>query len=91
MFDTSAPVVVGVFSRVAALNLLQELAQLALIHLEVADETGLLVQVEGEHGQGGAWGCLSKCKDVKLPVVLSILQYRCLPVRQACSQGAGVL
>ncbi len=75
MSGMSAPVVVGVFSRIAALNLLQEVAQLALIQLEVPDKIGLLVQVEGEHGQRGAWGRLSKCKDVKLPVVLSILQY----------------
>ncbi len=83
MVGMSAPVVVGVVSRIAALNLLQELAELALIQLEVANETGLLVQVEGEHGQGGARSCLSKCKDVKLPVVPSILQYRLLPVRHA--------
>lgn len=37
------PVVVGVGSLVAALNLLQEVAQLELIQLEVANEAGPLV------------------------------------------------
>ena len=67
---------VGVVSLVAALNLLQEVAQLELVQLEVPDQARPLVQVEGEHGQRGAGGGFSKCKDVKLPVVLSILQQR---------------
>ena len=65
---------VGVVNLVAAFDFLKEGAQLELIQLEVADEARPLVQVEGQHGQSGPRGGVSKSKDVKLPVVLCILQ-----------------
>ena len=65
---------IGVVNLVAALDLLKEVAQLELIQLEVADQARPLVQVERQHGQSGPRGGISKSKDVKLPVVLCILQ-----------------
>lgn len=71
---SSVPIMVWVFSAVSTLNLLQEVAELLFVQLEVSDEARLLVQVEGQHGQRGAGSSVSKGKDVKLPVGLSILR-----------------
>lgn len=67
---------IRVLSAVAALDLLQKLAQLRRIQLEVPDQACLLVQVEGQHGQRGPWSRLGKCKNVELPVGLCILDDR---------------
>ena len=66
---------VWIVSAVSTLNLLQEVAELLFVQVEICDQARLLVQVEGQHGQRGAGSSVSKGKDVKLPVGLSILQH----------------
>ena len=67
-------VVVWVGSAVPTLDLLQEVDELGLVQVEVPDEPSLLVQVETQQGQALALALLSKAKDVKLPVIVCILQ-----------------
>ena len=66
---------VGVVGAVPTLDLLQEVAELLFIKVVVSNEASLLVQVKGQHRQRPAGSCISKGKDVKLPVALCILQH----------------
>lgn len=70
----SPPVMIGIGRIIACFDLLQEVFQLDFIHVRVSDQASLVKQVKGEHGQSAALGGVSKAKDVKGPVVLSILQ-----------------
>ena len=81
-----SPVMVGVVCSVAIFYPVQEVAQLLLIQLEIPDEACVLVQIKGEQGQGGAWRGSSKCKHIKLPVGLCILQSR---HPQVCARMGG--
>lgn len=65
---------VGVLSSVAALDLLQEVPELGLIHAELTEHASLFEEVEGQHRQRGPWSGISKSKDVELPVVFCVLQ-----------------
>ncbi len=69
-----APVVIRVCRIVASLDSLQISAQLGLVMTPLLNCTRLLQKVVGQERQGVSWRCLSKCKDVKLPVAVSILQ-----------------
>ena len=68
------PVVIGVISVVALLNFAQVAAQLALVQLELLDVPGLAEEVEGQQGQRVAGRRLRQPKNVKLPVLVSVLQ-----------------
>ena len=68
------PVMVWVGIKVARLNLPGVTCKLGGVIGPLVHLAGCLDQMEGQHGQGMALGCFSKAKDVKLPVVLSILQ-----------------
>ena len=70
------PVVVRVVGVVASFNPLCKQPQLASVQLKVLNNATSGVEMDGQQGQEVAWGSLSVCKDVKLPVVLSILQYQ---------------
>ena len=68
------PVVIGVCWIIARFYFLQEADELGLIHLQQLHHAALLHEVECQHGQSSPRGGLGKPKDVKLPVVLCILQ-----------------
>ena len=76
LFCCIKPVVVGVLGLVAALYLLQEVPELGLIHAELIEHASLFEEVEGQHRQRRAWSCISKSKDVELPIALCLLQAR---------------
>ena len=67
------PVMVGVGSIVALLHPAQVAAQLAFVQLELLDMTCLAEEVEGQQGQRVAGCGFCQPKDVKLPVLVSIL------------------
>ena len=64
---------VGYGGGVPRLNGHQKAPQLDLIKAKFLDEPSLLDEMEGQHGQSVARRCLSKGKDIKLPVALCIL------------------
>lgn len=63
--------VVGI---VAALNLKRVLAQVGLIQAMLLDDARLPHQMVVEQRQSEAFCCLSKTKDVELPIILRILR-----------------
>ena len=74
--SVTTPIVVRVCFDIALLNPLQEPEQLGCIQVKLLNEASNPVEMEAQQGQRHAGGSLSKCKDVKLPVVLGILQQR---------------
>ncbi len=70
---SNRPVVVGVLHLVTTLYPLQVPPELDRIQPKVRDAARDLVEVKGQQSQGNAWGGLSKCKHIKLPVVFCTL------------------
>lgn len=68
------PVVVGVCCNVALLNPLQKAEQLGCIQVKLLDEARNPVEMESQQRQRDTRRSLGKCKHIKLPVMLSILQ-----------------
>ena len=69
-----SPVVIRVVCIVAAFNPLCKKPQLASVQPKSLDKATRGEEVEGKQCQKVCRGSLSVCKDIKLPIALSILQ-----------------
>ena len=68
------PVVVWIVHVIPTLDVLYEAPELGWVKVVVAHQPRDLAEVVHKQGKCVAWSCLSKGKDIELPVVLCILQ-----------------